>query len=304
MEESTVNLQSTLPNYLLVFSLLAMALSVGRVASAAEAADKPANAKKTTAEIAQELSNPTTAVASITSNLNFTEFDGKLPGAGDQRGWSYLLQPGIPFPQGNGKNVLFRPAITIFGKQPVSDGVGGFKDKFELGDTGFDLAYGGVSGNFGKLGGLLLLGGMVGSIPTATDDSVGTDQWQLGPEMAIGFIGKWGVAGVLVTHQWGLENDNDLRTNVTGGQYFVAIPILDKTWQLFTAPAWSYNHELDGEKLTLPVGGGLSKTVMVGERIYKFSFQYWNYVVSPDAFGPEHLVRFTIAPVVKLPWGG
>jgi hypothetical protein len=283
-------------------SLLTATLLLGFAAPAAEAVEK--SGKKSAAEIAQELSNPTSAVASITSNLNFTEFDGDLPGADSQRGWNYLLQPSIPFPQENGNNVLFRPAITLFAKQPVPDGEGGFNDKFELGDTGFDLAYGGVFGNFGKLGGVLLLGGMVGSIPTATDDTVGTDQWQLGPEIAFGLVGKWGVAGMLVTHQWGLENDDDLRTNLTGGQYFIAIPILDKTWQLFTSPAWSYNHELKGEKLTLPVGGGLSKTVIVGERTLKLSFQYWNYVVSPDAFGPEHLIRLTIAPVVKLPWGG
>ncbi|MBW2388308.1 MAG: hypothetical protein JRG89_07700 [Deltaproteobacteria bacterium] len=297
-----MKLRSRVLNIVPGLSLLALTLLVGSVAFAEEAAEKPA--KKSAAEIAQELSNPTTAVASITSNLNFTEFDGDLPGADGQRGWSYLLQPSIPFPQGNGKNVLFRPAITIFGKQPVPDGGGGYKDRFELGDIGFDLAYGGVFGNLGKLGGLLLLGGMVGSIPTATDDSVGTDQWHLGPEALVGMIGKWGVAGVLVSHQWGLENDDDLRTNITGGQYFVAIPILDKTWQLFTSPTFSYNHELDGEKWTLPVGGGLSKTTIIDGRVWKFSFQYWNYVKSRDDFGPEHLIRFTIAPVIDLPWGG
>jgi hypothetical protein len=198
-------------------------------------------------------------------------------------------------------NVIFRPAVTLLGKQPVPDGEGGFEDVFELGDTGFDLAYGST---FKDLGGLLLLGGMVGSVPTATDDRVGTDQWQLGPEAAIGIVGKYGVVGGLFTHQWGLLSDDDRRTNITGGQYFYAIPIFDGTWQIAGGPAWSYNHELDGEKLTMPVGGGLAKTVKLGEGIWKFSFQYWNYVESPDDFGPEHLIRFTVAPVVNVPWGG
>jgi len=38
--------------------------------------------------------------------------------------------------------------------------------------------------------------------------------------------------------------------------------------------------------------------------VLKLFAQYRNYVKSPDAFGPEHLIRFSIAPVVKLPWGG
>lgn len=252
------------------------------------------------AEMAEKLANPTSAVASLTNNFNFTEFDGDLPGANDQRGWNYLFQPVFPFPQANGRNILFRPAISLLAKQPVFDpGTGQFSDEFELGDLAFDLAYGGTNPDTG----LLLLGGMVGSIPTATSDAVGSDQWALGPEFAIGLVRKWGVFGLLVNHQWDVAGDDDRDTNVTGGQYFYAFPFGDGTWQVAAGPSWSYNHELSGERWTLPLGIGLAKTAKIGERIWKFSLQYWNYVEAPDAFGPEHLLRFTVAPVVELPWG-
>jgi len=54
----------------------------------------------------------------------------------------------------------------------------------------------------------------------------------------------------------------------------------------------------------LPLGIGIAKTAIINGRPWKFSAQYWNYIKSPDPFGPEHLIRFTVGPVVKLPWKG
>lgn len=250
------------------------------------------------AEMAKKLSNPTAAVASLGNNFDFTEFGGDLPDADNQRGWNYLFQASFPFPQDNGKNILFRPAIPLLFKQPVFDSSNGeWNDQFELGDIGFDLAYGGTSDT-----GLLMLYGIVGSLPTATDDAVGSDQWILGPEFAIGLVRKWGVFGALITHKWDVAGSETRETNITGGQYFYAFPIGDGTTQIAAGPSFSYNHELQGEKWTLPLGIGLSKTTVIGGRVWKFAFQYWNYIKTPDAFGPEHMLRFAITPVMTVPW--
>ncbi len=250
------------------------------------------------AEMAKKMSNPTAAVASLGNNFDFTEFGGNLPDANNQRGWNYLFQPVFPFPQDNGKNLLFRPAVPVLFKQPVFDSSDStWDDQFELGDIGFDLAYGGTSDK-----GLLMLYGLVGSLPTATDDDVGSDQWTLGPEFAIGLAKEWGVIGVLVTHRWDVAGDSTKNTNITGGQYFYAFPIGDGTTQIAAGPAFSYNHELQGEKWTLPLGIGLSKTTVIGGKVWKFAFQYWNYIKTPDAFGPEHMLRLTVTPVMTVPW--
>ena len=119
----------------------------------------------------------------------------------------------------------------------------------------------------------------------------------------IGVIKKWGAAGVLVNHQWDVAGEDDFDTSITGGQYFYAIN-LGNAWQIAAGPGWSYNHEAtSGNEWTLPLGIGLAKTAILGGRPWKFQVQYWNYVKSPDAFGPEHLVRFTVTPVINLPWG-
>ena len=63
----------------------------------------------TTDEIARELSNPTSALMSLNSPIDYRSFKGTLPGASDQSAWNYLFQPVFPFPQGSGANILFRP---------------------------------------------------------------------------------------------------------------------------------------------------------------------------------------------------
>jgi hypothetical protein len=248
--------------------------------------------------MAEKLSNPTTAVGSLANNFIFTEFEGDLPGADDQRGWNYLFQPVLPFPQRNGKNILFRPAVSVLAKQPVLDPASGeWDDEFELGDLGFDLVYGGTSKS-----GFLFTAGVAGTVPIATDDAVGADQWQLGPEVLVGIAKKWGVIGLLINHKWDISG-RDTDTSVTAGQYFVAFPFGDGTWQFATGPSWSYNHELSGEKWSLPVGVGLSKTASINGKIWKFQVQYWKYVETPDAFGPDDSIRFAVTKVVNLPWG-
>jgi hypothetical protein len=115
-------------------------------------------------------------------------------------------------------------------------------------------------------------------------------------------VRKWGVIGALVTHQWDVAGEDNYNTSITGGQYFYVFNLKDG-WQINGAPLFSYNHEADSKNaLTLPVALGVSKTVFINGRPWKFGIQYWHYVESPDAFGPDWQIRFNITPVVALPW--
>ena len=82
-------------------------------------------------------------------------------------------------------------------KQEVP-GASGFDEKtFELGDIGYDMPV----FNFSK-GGFIYGGGVAGSIPSATDDTLGTDKWTLGPEVILATMKPWGVVGLILSHQW------------------------------------------------------------------------------------------------------
>lgn len=255
------------------------------------------NVGPTAEEMANKLANPTTAVSSLGNSLDYTKYKGNLPGASDQSGWSYLFQAGFPFPQESGANILFRPAIPVLFNRPVPTTTG-FEDVgVELGDIGFDLAYGKTFDS-----GLIALGGVVATMPTATDKRAGGDQWLLGPEAVLGVAKKWGVVGALLSHSVDVGGSNKTDTKITGGSYFYAFS-LGGGLQLASAPNFSYNHNApSGDEWTFPLGVGLAKTQIIKGRPWKMQVQYWNYIESPDAFGPKHLLRFTISPVVSLPW--
>jgi hypothetical protein len=145
-------------------------------------------------------------------------------------------------------------------------------------------------------------GGLVGTIPTATDDRLGKDQWALGPELLLGKIGGWGVVTAILSHQWDVSGgDAGVETDITSLNYIYAFP-LGKGWQFSAAPAITYDHTRPDDKLTLPLGVGLAKTTMIGGRIWKFQVQYWNYIEGSKAFSPEHQIRISINPVIEAPW--
>jgi len=254
--------------------------------------------ERTVDDIAAELANPNTVLGSMNFNFDYTAYKGNLPGASNQFALRLTFQPSLPYPIEKGLNFFLRPAVPVIIKQDVPAS-GGFEEKgVDLGDISFDA---GIGKSYP--GGWVLVGGIVGTLPTATDDALGLDQWLLGPEAAVAKVAKWGVLGLLVTQQWDVAGEDSFSTNITGGQYFYTFNLSDG-WQISSSPTFSYNHEAQsGQEWTFPFGFGVSKTSVLGGRPWKFGIQYWYYAEQADTFGPNWQVRFTITPVVQLPWG-
>ncbi len=262
-------------------------------------------------DVARQLANPNTTLATLGFPLDYIAYDGTLPGAADQSAWKLSFQPSLPYPLSKSTNLFVRPMIPLFLDQPVPV-VGGASilppgsdagaldfssTGLQLGDIGFDAAIGRSFSN-----GVILIGGVVGSLPTATDDRIGLDQYLLGPELMLGKVGGWGAVGLLVTHQWDVAGEDSFDTSITGGQYFYTFN-LKNAWQISAQPTFSYNHEADsGNRLTLPIGIGISKTKVIGKTPWKFALQYWHYVEQPDNFGPDFQIRLQVSPVIPLPW--
>lgn len=275
------------------------------VADRSDPGSKGGAGAATAEEIAAELANPNTVLGTLNTNFDYKTFKGALPNVDDQDSLVISFQPSLPYPLAEGKNFFVRPLIPLIIKQPVPSITSStdFEDaEFELGDIGFDAAYGQTFTT--DNGANVFIAGVAGSIPTATSDQTGTDQWTLGPELGAFVVRKWGVAGIIASHQWDVAGDDSFDTNITAGQYAYIIGI-GGGWQVIGTPTWSYNHEAKSDDaLTLPVGIGVAKTMIISGRPWKLSLQYWNYVEAPDSFGPEHLIRFTVGPVVDLPWQG
>jgi len=280
----------------LICSTVAAALLASTIDVCVAAADEEA---RSAAEIAAELANPNTVLGSLTFNLDYIAFDGDIAGADRQEAIRLTFQPSLPYPLGPGFNLFVRPAIPIVLKQDLPDATGFKSHGVDLGDIGFDAALGKSFSN-----GWILIGGLVGTLPTATDDALGKDQWALGPEAAIAHVSRSAVFGVLLTHQWDVAGEDDYDTNLTGGQYFYTFNLKDG-WQILASPTFAYDHEAEGgDDWTFPLGIGASKTTFLGGKAWKFGVQYWHYVEQADLFGPDWQIRFSVTPVVPLPWGG
>jgi len=250
------------------------------------------------AEIAAALSDPNTNMGSMNFQFDYIAYQGDIPGAGDAEAQRMLFQPSLPYKLSDTTNLFMRPAVPVIFNQDVPDPRGGFNSEgIDLGDISFDASLAKT-----LPGGFVVLGGLAGTLPTATDDSLGLDQWLLGPEGALAMVRPWGVLGVLVSHQWDVAGEDDYDTSVTGGQYFYAFN-LGGGWQINGSPTFSYNHEAPGnDNWTFPLAVGVSKTVILSGRPWKFGVQYWHYLETPDTFGPDYQLRFSVSPVVKLPW--
>ncbi len=268
-----------------------------------KAAKKDAAGEKTAEEIAAELRNPATPMSTMVTKWEYRTYEGSLPGANDQTGKSMLFQPAFPIPLGEGKVFAFRPAVPIFFDTPYFDGNSGQYESSTttIGDIGFDMM---VGKSFES--GLIALGGMVGTLPWASDDHVSANQYRLGGEAMVGYMQSWGFVGALVSHQWDVggygSNKEDYST--TAINYIYAFSLGDG-WQVSSGPIATCNWEAEsGNRWSVPVGVGIYKTVKMGGMPWKLGFEVQKFVVKTDEFNPDWYFQVVIAPVVKNPFAG
>ena len=256
-------------------------LSTGLTAQAQE---------KTADEIAQELANPNTPLATLNFKLQFREFAGDLPDADGQNGTTLLFQPSLPFPLDNGDIIIFRPAIPLVSDQPVFNGTD-FDSESGIGDIVFDLAWAPKNDS-----GLLIAYGLIASLPTATEDVLGSERYTIGPEYLIGKLTPKYVIGAFPNHQWDIGGSGDKDISLTTVQFFGTI-IPGGGWNYGTAPIITYNWITD--EATIPLNLNFGRTIIAGGSPWKLSFELNYYIEQPDQFGPEWLVGFNVSPVVK-----
>lgn len=269
-------------------------------------------------EVALELSNPVSTLASIRNDLEYRLYQGSLADAADESAFIYNFQFSFPKLLSNGKTIQMRFNIPINGLQPIYEfgeeeispflirqnastiPTGGTFDNrhghSHLGDISFDVAYGGVSDN-----GFISMYGIAVVLPSSQDLSESIDQYQLGPEIAIGKLTDWGIYGAWFKHLTGVSGEDAWDTNMSSLEVFFAYG-LGNGWQVFSNPVIQYDWEGESDnKLFLPIGGGVSKTTSIGRMPLKLAFEVQKYIVSPDSIGPDWLFTFSFTPVFRNP---
>lgn len=137
---------------------------------------------------------------------------------------------------------------------------------------------------------------------TASNDALGTGKWSAGPMGTLCYITKKWILGAVAQHWWSFAGDSDRNSvNLTDIQPIIRYRLSPST-NIGMAPNIQYNWDAkSGEQLRLPVGFGASTVLMLGKLPLGVGFEYYYYLDKPDAFGPEHMIRFYFTPVLPAP---
>ena len=250
-------------------------------------------------EVSRQLDNPLTRLWSLTLEDSVYVYRGDAI-EGATAGNTLFFQPGLPIPVGENAMFTARPVFPIVTRPELStaaaDGVAGHTTGF--GDIQL-LSLLGPSRSSGMIWGA----GGTFKFPTASADILGSSKYQAGPAAMLFYIEKPWVAGALVQHWWSYAGDPTAPgTSQTDIQY-VCRYSLPKAWSIGMGPTLSIDWNApDEDRLTLPVGLGLTKTVRMGKIPVKLRAEAQYAIVRPKTFGYEWRLIFRIAPVIPSPF--
>lgn len=270
--------------------------------------------QKSLQEIAIELLNPINSLQSLTSEFLYQPYRGELPNADRQMLRSMSFTPSFPFHLSNGKNIVLRftvpinlalPTYTYTGVRDFTDwrirqeaGSISFSGDFDdvhahMYDISYDVAYGGVNDH-----GLIAMIGIAGVLPTSEDGSGARHLYLLGPEIAVGKKFEGGIVGGWLNHLTNVaatSSDVDHNANLTELKLFFAYE-MGNGWQILSNSNITYDWEGDKDnRLMLPLGGGIAKTTRIGSLPVRFVIEAQKYLETPNAFGPDWGVKFSMA---------
>ncbi len=222
-------------------------------------------------DLAKQSQNPVGDLTTLPFQNN-TNFDW-----GPQEGTQNTLniQPVLPVSLGSKWNLINRIIFPVTRQPGIVPGQGSATG---LGDTTYTAFFA------PKDPGETIWGaGPVFSLPTATDDRLGTDQFAVGPSAVIlRMPGAW-VVGGLFSNIWSVDgDDDDGDVNFFLAQLFVNYN-KPSGWFYTTAPIITANWEAEsGQKWTIPIGGGIGKVFRIGKQPVNSSVQVYYNVERPD----------------------
>ena len=205
------------------------------------------------------------------------------------------IQPVIPFQLNQEWNLISRTIVPLLyvpdlvsGLPELPAGISG-GDTFGLGDINFSFYF-----SPAKPGKAIWGVGPSLTIPTATDEILGTRKWSAGPAGVILLMPKPFVVGALVRQLFSFAGNDD-RADVSQLliQPFVNYN-LPKGWYLVSSPAITNNWEgASGERWNVPIGGGGGRLFKLGKFPINAQTQAFYHIERPR-FGPDWALRFQV----------
>jgi hypothetical protein len=224
-----------------------------------------------TSEIAKQAQNPIASVISVPLENDFN------PHTGIDKDDSYVfeMKPVVPFKLSNDWNLITRTVIPIIQVPDLSPTIHGTSG---LGDIQTSLFF-----SPAKVGKIIWGAGPVISLPTATEDILGTKKVSIGPTaVALSIQGHW-LFGALVQNLFSVAGPSArpdvnqmlmqpfVNYNMRHGWYLTSSPIITSNWEVSSNNRW-----------TVPVGGGVGKIVHFGKLPVNAYAQLFRNVERPD----------------------
>jgi hypothetical protein len=224
-----------------------------------------------TSEVAKQAQNPIANVISVPLENDF------YPHTGIDKDDSYVLEmkPVVPFKLGNDWNLITRTIIPIVQVPDLSPTIQGTSG---LGDIQTSLFF-----SPAKVDKIIWGAGPVISLPTATEDILGTKKTSIGPTaVALTIQGHW-LFGTLVQNLFSVAGPRErpdvnqmlmqpfVNYNLRHGWYLTSSPIITANWEVSGNNRW-----------TVPVGGGVGRIVHFGKIPVSTYAQVFRNVQRPD----------------------
>jgi hypothetical protein len=180
------------------------------------------------------------------------------------------------FNLGDHWNLINRTIVPVVNQPELAPGSG---DQFGLGDISSTFFVMPRSSRFAIFG----VGPTV-SFPTATDETLGTEKWGLGPSVVVVSMPDRWIFGALVTNLWSVGGDSnreDINSMTIQPFVYYNFP---SGWYTVTSPkiraAWTADSE---DRWVVPLGGGVGKIFQVGKQAMNASVQAYYNVEKPGA---------------------
>jgi len=247
-----------------------------------------ASSAESSADLAQELTNPIADLITLPIQINFDDNIGV-----DDKGSKVTtnIQPVIPFEVNQDWNLITRTIVPLISQDDVFTGSGSDSG---LGDINMSLFF---SPKKPSSGGVIWGVGPVFLLPTASEDRLGAEKWATGPAVvALTLRGPWTIGG-LANHIWSFAGDDD-RSDISNT--FLQ-PFAAYTWpSAWTASVQSEsNYNWKTEKWSVPVNLGLSRLVRFGRLPVSLQASAGYWLEAPES-GPEG-VRYRLQANIVLP---
>lgn len=235
-------------------------LSVGFTAYEAVSADDPET------DLAQRLANPVASLISVPLQFNYDE---NLGPTGEGSISRLNIQPVIPFSLNEDWNLITRTIVPLLDVQdlPVKG-----RGESGLGDT---VASQFLSPSQPTAGGWIWGVGPVWLLPTATDETLGTEKVGLGPTaVALRQNGRWTV-GTLANHIWSFAGDSD-RDDVSATLLQPFVSYITPTMTTISMNTES-TYDWENEEWSVPVNFTVAQLLKLRGQIFQVAIgaRYW-----------------------------